>query len=96
MAFAVPTLLIYSVGFFFDWMQNNMCGLIKAVNKQAVASIASLVAMVFISFPIAYTLGVSWGYGLSGLWTGYLVQNICLTVTYLVIMGRLDWDKTAE
>jgi multidrug resistance protein, MATE family len=32
MELAAPALVVYSVGFFFDWMQNAICGLIKSVN----------------------------------------------------------------
>lgn len=32
-AMAEPVLLFYSFGFFFDWLQNNACGLIKAASK---------------------------------------------------------------
>lgn len=73
-------LLFYSLGFFFDWLQNNACGLIKAANKQTEASIASLISMIFVSFPIAWIMGIYFEYGLMGLWCGYLVQNISLTV----------------
>ena len=51
--------------------------------------------MILISIPVGYTLGVTYGWGLSGLWVGYGTQGLCLTIMYTVILIRLDWDATA-
>ena len=52
--------------------------------------------MVFVSIPVGYTLGVTWGWGLSGLWIGYGTQGLCLTIMYSIILIRLDWEAVAE
>jgi len=69
--FTYPAFITFCAVFNFDWQQNCMCGLIKAVNQQGNASIASFTTMVLISIPLGTTLGVTYGWGLSGLWIGY-------------------------
>ena len=73
-----------------------LSGVIKAVRKQAVASIASFVCMVFISLPVGYLSGVTAGWGLPGFWIGYAASGFSLGTIYTVILTRIDWVKVAE
>lgn len=93
---AKPVMVLKSIGFFFDWLQSNCQGLIIAVNKQALASVGSLLAMLVVSLPIGYYLGICLDWGLYGLWIGYLAQNLCLTVSFLLILIKTDWINAAQ
>jgi len=88
---ADPTIRVFSIVFFFDWVQCSLGGIIKGVGQQAIASSASFFCMVCINFPIAYLIGLHHEYGLPGLWIGFGIACTTLAVLYSIILARLDW-----
>jgi Na+-driven multidrug efflux pump len=47
--------------------------------------------IVFVGLPASYTFGLTWEMGLPGLWIGYGLSNIILTVMYMGILYTLNW-----
>jgi MATE family multidrug resistance protein len=88
-------LTAFAIAWFFDFTQCQLSGVIKAVRKQAIASVASFLCMVCISLPVGYLCGVSLGWGLPGFWAGYGASSLCLASTYFIILIRIDWSEQA-
>ena len=93
---AANALVIFSFAFFFDWTQCVMSGVIKAVRKQSIASVASLCCMALISMPGSYLIGVRSGIGIEGLWIGYGISSFFLAVFYFVILNKINWKEKAD
>lgn len=55
-----------------------------------------MLAIMTVGLPASYTFGLTWGMGLPGLWIGYGLSNVVLTILYLIILLTLNWDKAAE
>jgi Na+-driven multidrug efflux pump len=55
-----------------------------------------MVSIVCVGLPASYTFGLTWGMGLPGLWIGYGLSNIVLTILYLGILLTLNWTEAAE
>ena len=73
-----------------------LSGVIKAVRKQGLASLGSLLCLFLVSLPMGYLFGVTLGWGLSGFWAGWGVSNCLLSGIYLTIISKLNWIDVAE
>jgi len=93
---ADPTIRVFSIVFFCDWMQCSLGGIIKGVGQQAIASLASLFCMICLNFPISYLIGLHHEAGLPGLWVGFGIACTTLAVLYSIILAKLDWRIAAE
>ena len=52
--------------------------------------------MLFIALPISYVASFRHGHGLAGLWIGYSVSALSLTVMYSTVLMTLDWPEIAQ
>jgi len=92
---ADPTLRVFAIVFFWDWVQNSLGGIIKGVGQQAIASVASLFCMLCLNLPIGYLIGLHREAGLPGLWTGFGISCSTLAALYAAILFKLDWKQAA-
>lgn len=90
------SLFHFAGAFFCAWMQCSLGGIIKGTGQQGAASFASMFAIVAVGLPASYTFGLKWEMGLPGLWIGYGLSNIVLTILYLLILCTMDWKAAAE
>lgn len=90
---ADPTIGVFCIVFFLDWLQVSLGGIIKGVGQQGIASVASLFCMVCLNFPIGYLIGIHQGVGLPGLWIGFGIACTILALFYTGILVKLDWKK---
>ena len=79
----------------FDWTQCSTSGLIRAIGKQHLASVASVVCIACISMPISSLLLFKYGWGIEGLWVGYGLCHLTLTLLYYLILVCIDWKAAA-
>lgn len=92
---AMGTFGTFVIAFAFDWVQCCVCGLLKGAGLQSVGSLCSLFCLCFIALPTSFTLTFKFDFGISGLWIGYGVSSLVLTVLYCLVLTSIDWKSVA-
>lgn len=88
--------LVFVVSFSFDWMQCCASGLIKGAGFQGVGSLCSLLCLGLVALPVSSVLCFQKDWGIEGLWAGYGLSTMILTVSYYTILTCINWKATAE
>lgn len=71
-------------------------GTLKALQKQRLASRILLFCLYAISLPAAYTLSIGLEIGVKGLWSGFAIGQLCITISYVVVYSRTDWQAVFQ
>ena len=49
-----------------------------------------------VAMPVSCVLTYGRGWGIEGLWTGYGLSALCLSILYYTILSCINWEATAE
>ena len=84
----LPLLSVFIV---LDSVHGVQAGNVRALGRQQVVSLATLICYYLIGLPLALYLGFSRGWELVGFWTGYIVAmfTVDCVVVYMVVAS--DW-----
>ena len=68
-----------------------MLSTIKGIGLQEKAQFISMLSFFMIGLPSAYLCGITFGYGINGLWYGFAVGLFVLIILYSLLLLRTDW-----
>lgn len=85
-------LALYSV---FDGAQCMCSGVLRGLGRPTIAATANVLSYMGIGLSLSYVFAVTYGQGLAGIWTSYILAVICAYALMRFWIGRLDWDKIA-
>jgi MATE family multidrug resistance protein len=92
---AVSNLGAYTMIYFLDGIQVNLQATIKGLGLQEKAQFISLLSFFIIGLPCSYLCGITFKYGLNGLWYGFAVGLIFLVILYSLLLIRTDWNSVS-
>jgi len=72
-AVAVQLLFMAALFQLSDGLQVGALGALRGLKDTRVPMLVNLLSYSILGLPIAYLLGLQWGYGVIGLWTGMIV-----------------------
>jgi multidrug resistance protein, MATE family len=88
---------IVSFGLFFECVQLSLQGIFRGLGKQSLAFYMIVISFYFIGLPLSYLIGISWQYGIDGLWIGIMIGVGILAVTYVYMAKfHFDWQRIAD
>ena len=88
-------MFILSIFVFFDCMQCIGVGLIRALGKQGIASIATAFGYWIVGIPISIIFVHVYDHGLVGLWYGPTTAILLNFFLYFFIVIKCDWQEEA-
>jgi hypothetical protein len=68
-------------------------GVLRGAGRPDVMATVKIVAFDLIGLPLAYVLGIVYGYQLDGLWIGMTMAFVSQFIFVLWAMYRLDWPR---
>ncbi|XP_049892877.1 multidrug and toxin extrusion protein 1-like isoform X2 [Epinephelus moara] len=71
-------------------------GIVRGAGKQKIGALCNLVGYYFIGFPIGVSLMFAVKMGIVGLWTGFLICAVVLSVFFSVFLCKLNWRKATK
>lgn len=71
-------------------------GVLRAINKSALAGAGVITCSYVISLPLCYFLGFEKKFLVRGLWIAPLVMKVILIIYFFVLMGYDNWNNIAE
>ncbi|XP_049447722.1 multidrug and toxin extrusion protein 1-like [Epinephelus fuscoguttatus] len=71
-------------------------GIVRGAGKQKIGALCNLVGYYFIGFPIGVSLMFPVKMGIVGLWTGFLICAVVLSIFFLVFLCKLNWRKATK
>ena len=81
---------------FVNGLQGFLQGPIRAIGKQGVASVISVVAYYAIALPASLYLCFAMDYGIGGLWLGIMLGSAAQTVLFTILLMLADWQTIAK
>ena len=80
----------------FDGVQAVAVGILRGLQDVRIPTGITFLAYWGISLPLGYFLGFKWGYGLNGIWYGFVVSllfaSVALSWRFMILTGR-RWKK---
>ncbi|XP_067307832.1 multidrug and toxin extrusion protein 1 [Pseudorasbora parva] len=70
--------------------------IVKGLGKQKMGAICNLVGYYGVGFPIGISLMFAAKMGIFGLWTGLLISVFLQSVFFIVLLFKLNWEKSSE
>ena len=90
---SMPVIAAISV---FQYIDGTGQGIIKAIGYQKNASIIVCISMWVVALPCTLIFGFYFKMRLKGLWLGFLVGEVLISIAYSFIILSVDWTKTTE
>jgi MATE family multidrug resistance protein len=90
-AIGTSLLTVAAVFQLFDGIQVVATGVLRGVGDTRTPMIANLVGHWFLGLPVGYVLGLRWGWGVVGLWTG-----LCVGLVAVALALTAAWSRRAE
>lgn len=77
---------------FFDVPGAILNGLLRGIGRQRVGGYLNLFLYYVIAVPLSFYLTFTKGYGLVGMWSGFLVALVTIAVSEIIYLYYCDWD----
>ncbi|CAD8093391.1 unnamed protein product [Paramecium primaurelia] len=90
----LPYFLIGSVC--LDGIQGALSGALKGVNKSTIVSNQTMISYYIIGVPVVLILAYVLNLQLIGIWLGFGLCNLYLTIIFLYVLKNLDWNQQAD
>ncbi|CAK69739.1 unnamed protein product (macronuclear) [Paramecium tetraurelia] len=90
----LPYFLIGSVC--FDGIQGALSGALKGVNKSTIVSNQTMISYYIIGVPVVLILAYVFNLQLIGIWLGFGLCNLYLTIVFLYVLKNLNWTEQAD
>ncbi|CAD8081110.1 unnamed protein product [Paramecium primaurelia] len=90
----LPYFLIGSVC--FDGIQGALSGALKGVNKSTIVSNQTMISYYIIGVPVVLILAYVFDLQLIGIWLGFGLCNLYLTIIYIYVLKDLNWNEQAD
>lgn len=71
-------------------------GIVRALAKQPMVSIAAICSYYLIGVPLALVLGFKYNQGVSGFWLGFTIALFVLDIIVALIIMRTDWKNVGK
>ena len=92
----IPAFNAAAIALFFECIQLAIQGIFRGIGKQKYAFYLIVFSFYFIGLPLSYTIGIYWGYGLTGLWYGISIGLVILTAAYIYLsLYHFNWQVIA-
>ncbi|XP_010890559.1 solute carrier family 47 member 4 [Esox lucius] len=89
-------LTVYSVLQFFDGLVCVSMGIILGTGRQKIAAIANLITYYCVGLPMGTSLMFAAGLRVLGFWLGLLIAVSLLSIFFITVIFRLNWEKMTE
>ena len=87
-------LFILTLYTLFDGIQCVSVGALKGVSLPGPAAFANIFAYLVVGLPLAYSLALPVGWGLAGIWCGFVVAVLVAAVLMSLWLNIfVDWEK---
>ncbi|KAL5473612.1 hypothetical protein EMCRGX_G028116 [Ephydatia muelleri] len=80
----------------FDHIQCTLGGILRGCGQQLLGASLNFVCFYVIGLPISVSLALVVKMDATGFWVGLLCGSVIQSVTFLVVLVRLDWEKEAK
>ncbi|XP_067866721.1 multidrug and toxin extrusion protein 1-like isoform X2 [Heterodontus francisci] len=80
----------------FDAMAGVCGGVLRGAGKQKLGAIGNLVGFYLFGLPIGIALMFAANLGVFGLWSGILICVFVQSVFFLILIYRINWNKTSN
>eukprot|EP00669_Euglena_mutabilis_P012119 TRINITY_DN6741_c0_g1_i1.p1 TRINITY_DN6741_c0_g1~~TRINITY_DN6741_c0_g1_i1.p1 ORF type:complete len:507 (+),score=54.71 TRINITY_DN6741_c0_g1_i1:1-1521(+) len=91
-----PLLIIVACIMFGDGIQVACAGVLRGAGLQAYGAGISCVGMFAIGLPLGVALAFGRGWGVSGLWYGYLIAQLVSACGHLTVVYTIPWGTQAK
>ncbi|KAL0973217.1 hypothetical protein UPYG_G00200470 [Umbra pygmaea] len=89
-------LTVYSVLQFFDGLVCVCMGIILGTGRQKIAAVANLITYYCVGLPLGISLMFAAGLRVLGFWLGLLIAVSLLSIFFITVIFRLNWEKMTE
>jgi MATE family multidrug resistance protein len=79
-----------------DSVNQILSAILRAVGRTVGCSVANLVGLFFVSFPMVYLLGFHLDYQLVGVWLSICIGSVCVALIQAVFLWRVDWQMATD
>ena len=93
---ALDSMPIISVISMTQFIEGTGQGTIKAIGYQTIASLMIFISMWIIALPCALIFCFYLDMGQRGLWLGYLIGQVLISISYSVIILSADWGQITK
>lgn len=69
---------------------------LRGAGRPGIGAALNVVAYWLVGLPVCAVLGIQYGMGVSGLWTGLLVSSCGMSVVQLLVISTLDWSQEVD
>ncbi|CAK87601.1 unnamed protein product (macronuclear) [Paramecium tetraurelia] len=80
----------------FDGIQGALSGALKGVNKSTIVSNQTMISYYIIGIPVVLILAYVFHLELIGIWLGFGLCNLYLTIIYIYVLKDLNWNEQAD
>ncbi|CAO2643478.1 Multidrug and toxin extrusion protein 2 [Lemmus lemmus] len=80
----------------FDALAGTCGGVLRGTGKQKIGAILNAIGYYGFGFPIGVSLMFAAKLGIIGLWSGLVVCVFSQALSYLIYIGRTNWNRVAE
>nr|XP_020664759.1 multidrug and toxin extrusion protein 1 isoform X1 [Pogona vitticeps] len=95
-ALVSKVMMIFAPFHLFDAIAATCGGILRGAGKQKIGALANAIGYYAIGLPIGITLMFGYNLGVMGLWTGLIVCISLQAFSFLIVVLRTDWKKSAE
>jgi len=78
------------------FVQMMLMGLISGVGIQSETQVPAIFCFLFICIPMGYYLAFTAKIGMTGIFYGQALGQVCLTLFYIKIVYNIDWEAQVE
>ncbi|XP_063792140.1 multidrug and toxin extrusion protein 1-like isoform X2 [Pseudophryne corroboree] len=87
---------VYAGSHLFDGCVATCGGILRGTGKQKVGAIFNIVGYYVIGLPVGISLMFAAKIGIIGFWLGILLCALIQSITFLVFVFRIDWNKSSQ
>ena len=91
-AYIKEVMNVLSVYLILDAVHGVNSGIVRALGKQFIASVATILCYYLVGMTLALVLGFKFEMGLVGFWLGFMIAMFLLDVVVTVIIITADWE----
>jgi len=80
----------------FDGVQASSAGVLRGAGLQSYGAAINFAGLWAVGLPVGAYLGFARGWGVIGLWMGFLLGAGVLAVSQMTVLACIDWDRQAQ